>query len=128
MLNSFYRTLFVAAALTAPVAAHAADKMADGMQMAQGAMSVPPGTPPNTVVMKSFMFAPATLTVPAGTTVTWQNLDGEPHTAVSIDGVFRSPALDQKDSFSFKFDKPGTYKFICSIHPMMRGTIVVTAK
>lgn len=91
-------------------------------------MATPAGTPPNTVVIKSFMFAPNSLTVPAGTTVTWQNLDGEPHTAVSIDGQFRSPALDEKDKFSFKFDKPGTYKFLCSIHPQMRGMIVVIAK
>lgn len=92
------------------------------------AMTAPAGTPTNTVVIKSFMFMPMTLTIPAGTTVTWQNLDGEPHTAVSIDGLFRSPALDENDTYSFKFDKAGTYKFLCSIHPQMRGTIVVTAK
>jgi plastocyanin len=105
------------------IAANAAD--AETMNMP---IVAPAGTPPNTVVIKSFMFAPTMLTVPVGTTVTWQNLDGEPHTAVSIDGQFRSPALDENDKFSFKFDKPGTYKFLCSIHPQMRGTIIVTAK
>jgi plastocyanin len=78
-----------------------------------------------TVVMKNFNFAPMTLTVPAGTTVTWKNLDGEPHTVVSADGAFRSKALDENDSFSFKFDKPGVYKYLCSIHPKMVGTITV---
>jgi plastocyanin len=79
----------------------------------------------NTIVMKNFDFSPTMLTVKAGTTVTWKNLDGEPHTVVSPDGVFRSHALDQGDAFTFKFDKPGTYKYICSIHPKMRAAIIV---
>jgi plastocyanin len=79
----------------------------------------------NTIVMKDFDFSPMMLTVKAGTTVTWKNLDGEPHTVVSPDGVFRSHALDQGDAFTFKFDKPGTYKYICSIHPKMRAAIIV---
>jgi len=61
--------------------------------------------------------------VKAGSTVTWTNMDEEPHTVVS--GQFRSNALDTKDSFSFKFDKPGTYSFVCTIHPQMVGTIIV---
>ena len=79
----------------------------------------------NTIVMKDFDFTPMMMTVKAGTTVTWKNLDGEPHTVVSPDGVFRSHALDQGDTFTFKFDKPGTYKYICSIHPKMRAAIIV---
>jgi plastocyanin len=78
-----------------------------------------------TIVMKDFDFSPMVLTVKAGTTVTWKNLDGEPHTVVSPDGIFRSHALDQGDIFTFKFDKPGTYKFVCSIHPKMMAQIVV---
>jgi plastocyanin len=79
----------------------------------------------NTVVMKDFDFSPMMLTVKAGTTVTWKNMDGEPHTVVSPDGVFRSHALDQGDTFTFKFDTPGTYKYVCSIHPKMMAAIVV---
>jgi plastocyanin len=79
----------------------------------------------NTIVMKNFDFSPMMLTVKVGTIVTWKNLDGEPHTVVSPDGVFRSHALDQGDAFTFKFDKPGTYKYICSIHPRMRAAIIV---
>jgi plastocyanin len=79
----------------------------------------------DTIVMKNFDFSPMMMTVKAGTTVIWKNLDGEPHTVVSPDGVFRSHALDQGDAFSFKFDKPGTYKYICSIHPKMKAAIVV---
>lgn len=77
------------------------------------------------VVMKNFDFSPMTVTVPAGTTVTWKNLDGEPHTVTSVDGRFRSGALDQNDTFKFKFDKPGTYKYVCSIHPKMTAAIIV---
>jgi plastocyanin len=80
---------------------------------------------PDRIVVKNFMFQPMSLTVKAGSTVTWTNMDEEPHTVVSSGGVFRSGALDTKDSFSFKFDKAGTYGFVCSIHPQMVGTIIV---
>jgi plastocyanin len=83
-----------------------------------------PGTA-TVVLAHGFMFAPATLTVPAGSTVTWTNKDDEPHTVVSDSGLFRSGALDTGESFSFRFDKPGTYRYACSIHPRMLGTIVV---
>jgi plastocyanin len=73
----------------------------------------------------NFMFAPVSMTVSAGTTVTWTNLDDEPHTVVSDTGLFRSGAMDTNESFGFKFDKPGTYHYTCSIHPRMVGTIVV---
>ena len=80
----------------------------------------------STVVMaKDFMFAPTSLTVAAGSTVTWTNRDDEPHTVVSEGGLFRSAALDTNESFSFRFEKAGTYRYTCSIHPRMVGTIVV---
>ncbi|OAJ54212.1 hypothetical protein A6V36_17050 [Paraburkholderia ginsengiterrae] len=80
---------------------------------------------PNAVVIKNFMFTPMELTVKAGSTVTWKNLDGEPHTVVNDAGLFRSSALDQDDTFQFKFDKPGVYKVFCGIHPNMKETITV---
>jgi plastocyanin len=83
------------------------------------------GAEPAQIEVKDFMFAPTTLTVTAGTQVTWVNKDDEPHTVVSDTGVFRSGAMDTNEGFSFKFDKPGTYHFTCSIHPRMVGTIVV---
>jgi plastocyanin len=83
--------------------------------------------PENTIQVsaKNFMFSPATITVKAGATVTWLNLDEEPHTVFSNTGLFRSSALDTKESFTFTFDKPGTYHYLCTIHPQMQGTIVV---
>jgi len=79
----------------------------------------------NTIVMKDFHFGPTSLTIAAGTSVTWENRDEEPHTVVSFDGLFRSKGLDQNDVFTFRFDTPGTYRFLCSIHPSMIGTIIV---
>jgi plastocyanin len=80
---------------------------------------------PNSIEVKDFMFMPTTLTVNAGEEVSWVNKDDEPHTVVSDTGLFRSSALDTDEKFSFKFDKPGTYHFTCSIHPRMVGTIIV---
>jgi plastocyanin len=77
------------------------------------------------IVIKDFMFMPMTLTVKTGAIVTWANKDDEPHTVVSDTGLFRSGAVDTDETFAFKFDKPGTYHFTCSIHPQMVGTIVV---
>jgi plastocyanin len=79
----------------------------------------------NTVLIKNFDFSPMALTVPVGTTVVWKNLDGEVHTVVSTDGSFRSGALDQDDAYTHKFDKPGTYKYVCAIHPKMTASITV---
>jgi plastocyanin len=73
--------------------------------------------------IKDFSFVP--LTVKAGTTVTWVNADDEPHTVASDTGLFRSGGLDTNESFSYKFDKPGSYHIHCTIHPRMVATIVV---
>ena len=84
-------------------------------------------TSPSTVTIDNFAFAPAILLIAPGTKVVWDNKDEEPHTVTSADGgmMFKSPALDTDDKFSFTFGKPGTYKYFCSIHPHMVGTIVV---
>jgi plastocyanin len=88
--------------------------------------SAPAPSPAAVVVsIKDFHFSPQNLTVPAGSTVIWKNLDDEPHTVRGADAQIRSDALDQDESYSVKFDKPGTYKYGCSIHPRMSGTVVV---
>lgn len=89
------------------------------------ACSVAEAQTSNLVVIRNFMFLPMKMTVKAGSTVTWKNLDGEPHTVVSDAGLFRSAALDQNDSFQFRFDRPGVYKVFCGIHPNMRETVTV---
>ena len=77
------------------------------------------------IEVRNFMFGPETLTVKAGSTVVWRNLDQEPHTVVSDSGLFRSGAVDTNETFSFKFDRPGIYHYFCTIHPRMVGTVVV---
>jgi plastocyanin len=78
------------------------------------------------VKIGNFTFGPQELKVKAGTTVMWTNEDDIPHTVVSPNN-FRSKALDSEDKFSFTFTTPGTYKYFCSLHPHMTGTIVVEA-
>ena len=96
-----------------------------GMAQQPGQQAAAPQ--PGEVVIEDFAFSPATLTVAAGTKVTWVNHDEEPHTVMSADKQmpFKSPALDTNDKFSFVFAKPGTYKYFCTIHSHMVGTIVV---
>jgi plastocyanin len=79
----------------------------------------------NQVVIENFSFKPATLTVKAGTKVTWINRDDVPHTATDSDKRFNSGALDTDDQFSFTFEKPGTYDYFCALHPKMTGRVVV---
>jgi plastocyanin len=78
----------------------------------------------------NFSFNPKVLTVARGTSVTWNNKDEEPHNIVDVPAggqprAFRSQAVDGGEKFSFLFNEAGTYKYICSIHPHMEGTIVV---
>jgi plastocyanin len=77
------------------------------------------------VKIDNFSFTPTTVTVPAGTTVTWTNADDIPHTIVSDDQSFKSKALDTDEQFSYTFTKPGTYSYFCSIHPRMNAKVVV---
>jgi plastocyanin len=80
---------------------------------------------PATVEIRNFQFLPATLTVTAGTTVTWTNDDTSPHTVTDKNKAFRSAALDTKDSYSHTFATPGEYVYGCTFHPMMVGKIIV---
>ena len=78
------------------------------------------------VEIADMAFAPETLTVAAGTTVTWVSADPNlPHTATSEDEVWFSGTLNEGDEFPFTFDEPGTFAYFCEVHPTMTGTIVV---
>ena len=80
---------------------------------------------PAAVKIDNFAFAPATLTVTAGTTVTWKNEDDSPHRIGDKNGTFKSAALDTDATFSHTFAAPGEYPYICTIHPYMAGKIIV---
>lgn len=77
------------------------------------------------VKIDNFTFQSPTLTVPAGTEVTWTNRDDIPHTVVSDEKLFKSHALDTEDKFSFRFTRPGTYHYFCSLHPKMTAEVIV---
>ncbi|PAY08244.1 amicyanin [Bradyrhizobium sp. UFLA03-84] len=76
------------------------------------------------VHIDNFSFAPNPLDVKVGTTVTWTNRDDIPHTVVCA-GKFRSKTMDTDGTFSFTFTEPGEYKYFCSLHPHMTGSIKV---
>ena len=81
------------------------------------------------VTISHYAFAPASLTVAAGTTVTWTNLDSVGHDVTVTRGpaLFHSPMLSQGQSWSYTFSAAGPYSYICSVHPDMRATVTVAA-
>jgi len=82
----------------------------------------------NQVTIDNFSFTPQTLTIPAGSTVTWTNKDDVPHTVVATNQKFKSKALDTDETFSFTFTDPGTYEYFCSVHPKMVAKVIVEQK
>jgi amicyanin len=103
---------------------------ATAMPMPAESESAPASVAPaqtNQVKITKFAFAPAVITVVAGTQVTWTNEDAIPHDVFAPPAGLQSSVLNQNDSYTHTFSKPGTYHYICSIHPFMHGTIVVTA-
>jgi plastocyanin len=90
------------------------------------AVPAAPVTPKDAEVkIDNFTFAPQSLTIKAGTTVTWINEDDIPHTVAATAKAFKSKVLDTDDKFSFTFATAGTFAYFCSLHPHMTGTIVV---
>lgn len=82
-------------------------------------------------------YVPSRITVPVGTTITWKNFDDERHTVTSGTPTcvgecwgldFDSGIMRQNEVYSFTFDKPGTYDYLCSLHPWMLGKIMVLAE
>ena len=74
----------------------------------------------------NFRFTPSELTVKAGTTIRWTNKGYVPHTVDFTDGGVNSGVLNNGNQFTHTFATPGTYPYICHIHPFMHGTVVVT--
>jgi plastocyanin len=73
----------------------------------------------------NFKFGPDHLTVTKGTEVTWTNQDDIPHSIVLNALGVRSSALDTDKTFSYRFDKTGTFSYVCGLHPFMHGQVVV---
>jgi amicyanin len=81
--------------------------------------------PVATVSMDHSTFTPGEITVAAGTTVTWVNREIMPHTVVDMNRGFRSKTLAKDGTFSFTFTTAGDYNYLCSIHPNMKGKVIV---
>jgi plastocyanin len=85
-------------------------------------------TPPpaaNSVSIVNMSFSPATLSVTVGTTVTWTNNDNMTHTVTSDTTAFDSGNLTVGSKYTKVFSVAGTYEYHCTIHPTMKGSIVV---
>ena len=78
------------------------------------------------VTISGMAFAPAALTVAAGTVVRWTNQDGAPHTATFRSAGMETPRLGRGESAELTFATAGTYDYICAVHPSMRGQVIVT--
>jgi len=78
------------------------------------------------VGMKDLKFEPRDVTVKAGSTVIWTNNEDVPHNVVAEEGAdFESDTFGKDGTFEFKAEKPGTVKYVCTIHPGMEGTLTV---
>ncbi len=79
----------------------------------------------NEIEISGFAFVPATVTVTVGTTVTWTNLDSVAHTVTSETDLFDSGNLARNATFSYSFTDRGTFSYHCTIHPYMKGEVIV---
>ena len=79
------------------------------------------------VSIRDFAFAPKTVEIRVGDRVTWTNRDSVEHTATARNGSFDTGSLGEGESRSVRFSVAGTYRYICTPHPSMTGTIVVRA-
>jgi plastocyanin len=78
------------------------------------------------VLINNFAFSPQTVTIKAGMYVIWANQDSAPHTVISDTGSeISSPSLSKGETYVHQFTEAGTYTYHCSVHPSMKGTIVV---
>ena len=99
---------------------------ATGLALAPAlAARVADAAPSVQVLIKDFAFVPAVVTVAPGTTVTWLNVDDDPHAVRAEDKSFGSPALDTREHFAFTFTRPGDFGYFCTLHPHMTGHVIV---
>jgi amicyanin len=111
-----------------PIIASTALGAVVGSVLAAGVLLARAESPASAVSIDNFTFTPQTMTVKAGTTVTWTNKDDIPHGVAWTNNAFaKSSALDTDDTYSLTFTTPGTYQYFCYLHPHMVGTLVVQA-
>ncbi|MBV4356864.1 cupredoxin domain-containing protein [Pinibacter aurantiacus] len=79
----------------------------------------------NTVSMQYTQYDPSTITVKAGTTITWINNDNMDHTVTANDGSFDSGTIKQGGKYTHTFSTAGTFSYHCTFHANMKGSVVV---
>ncbi len=118
--------------LVAPDSTAASGTITGGVGQAAAASAAPPAASASTggsgtdAKIANFAFAPATLTVKVGASVTWTNADGAAHTVTADDGSFNSSDIAPGTTFKQTFAKAGTFTYHCAIHKSMTGTVTVT--
>ncbi len=91
-----------------------------------GKATTTPAVGDSTIRIAEFLYEPETLTVKAGSTITWANQDRAPHTATAADNTtFDTGSLGEGEKGGVTFDDPGTYAYYCEFHPFMKATIEV---
>jgi len=99
------------------------------MQHSQSSSQTSPATQKtvgkNAVAIQNFAYSPATITVKVGESISWTNQDSAGHSATADDSSFDTGVLPQGQSKSLRFAKAGTYTYHCSVHPSMKGTVIV---
>ena len=111
----------------APASASAAPLPATASTELPAIASAQPQASSSRVDISDRTFVPADITVSVGDSVEWTNLDDEGHTVTATEGAFESGLMAGGVTFSEVFDTPGTFDYVCAIHPEMRGTVTVAA-
>jgi len=123
-------TAGLAALLVAGLTACGGSSSSSSSPGSSSAPSAGAGQASATVQVASFSYAPPTVTIKAGGTVTWRNSDPYPHTASVAAGgqgpaLFTTGTLRQSQSKTVSFTKPGIYSYVCLFHQFMHATVVV---
>jgi plastocyanin len=87
--------------------------------------AIPPGGKVVEAGIRGMAFAPTTIEIDRGTTITWKNNDPLPHTVTALDQSFDSGLIGSGATWSHTFTRPGTYDFSCTPHPFMKGKVIV---
>ncbi len=95
----------------------------DAPSSTPSATDTKPGTGTQSISISSFAFSPKELTINKGDTVTWTNEDSVVHNVVG--GIFNSKDLTKGQSFSYVFTETGSFDYLCTYHPSMKGKIIV---
>lgn len=75
--------------------------------------------------MKNVNYLQSRMQITVGTTVVWTNNDPLQHTVTAVDRSFNSGLINPGKTYRHTFNKAGTYRYFCTPHPFMKGTIVV---